>query len=319
MATNPCIIPSLWNSWLLPSQRNDIERMWTCLCDMGLTGRRLALHQDKADQEVFLKQVLSECNIVEEWYHLSLLENWIEHSTDAEPLNKRLQGEHWSVLRQQLEDVILVAVKSASSGMVPVVHMVDEVPSIPLARTRRQLRLSTVTEDVDRNLVEQRELSRWSKEFQDILRGLEAPILEELQMALDPDRALECLTGSYRASTVRGYVRAWKCFQRWLLMAKGKKVRTSAADYIDYIFFRRDEPCGRSVPSNFLQAAKWIESKAGLSQELQLASSVAFKSVVERISAELQSNAPPIKRAPRMLARMIEEMEAYVSNCSRPV
>jgi hypothetical protein len=151
------------------------------------------------------------------------------------------------------------------------------------------------------------------------MKSLDAPILDELQGALDPERALQCLTGSFRASTVRGYVRAWNCFQKWLWMTKAKRIRTSAADYIDYIFFRRDEPCGKTIPLTFLQAVKWIEMKAGLDQAYCFSSSVAFKAVVERVSAELQSEAPPIKRAPRMFARIVEEMESYVLCQDRPV
>jgi len=293
--------------------------MWSCLCRHGLVGRKLALPIDKIDQQVFLNQLLSECNIIEDWFHASLLESWIDRAVEMEPLAKRVQGEHWSVLRQQLDDIIYDAVKSTEQIRAQAVTHTFDVPSIPMARTRLSKYLSAVNEDVDRNLVEQNELQRWSSEFRAILISLDAPVLEELQSTLDPERSLECLTGSFRASSIRGYVRAWKCFQRWLIMCKGKHVRTSAADYIDYIFFRRDEPCGKTVPNCFLQAVRWIEAKAGLPDDQQYSKSIALKSVIERITGELQSSAPPIKRAPRMMARIIEEMEAYVLSSERPV
>ena len=318
MATELLNVPADWSRWLLPSQRSDIEKMWDHLVSLKLTGRKLAVFQNREDQEVFLHQLLAECNIVEEWYHLSLLQNWIDHAIEQEPLAKRLQGDHWPVLRQQLHDVLLTAVKSTMASIQP--HAENpEVPIIPAARTRRNRCVEEMPEEVDRNQVEQLELQRWSREFHNLLKVMEAPVLEELQMSLDPDRAIECLTGSFRASTVRGYVRPWKCFVKWLSMVKGKANRTSAADYIDYIFFRRDEPCGKTVPLRFLQAAKWIEAKAGLVEGTRFAESMAFKSVVERVTGELQSVAAPVKRAPRLPARIIEEMESYVLDQDRPV
>ena len=83
--------------------------------------------------------------------------------------------------------------------------------------------------------------------------------------------------------------------------------------------FRRDEPCGKTIPNTFMQAVKWIENKAGLAEELRFSSSMAFKAVVERVTAELHGDSPPIKRAPRMFARIIEEMEAYILCQDRPV
>ena len=318
MATPPCVIPNSWSAWLIPTQRTDIERLWGCLVKLGLTGRRLAQQHDPSDQDVFLRQLFSECNIVEEWYHMSLSQSWVEQSIDAEPLNKRLQGERWTVLRQQLDDAISVAVKP-KLDISPATRGHEELLPVPTPRTRRCTQLSLASEEVDRNMIEEQELKRWSLELQLILKSLNAPILEELQMALDPERALDCLTGSFRASTVRGYVRAWNSFQKWLWMVKRKRLRTSAADYIDYVFFRRDEPCGKTIPNTFTQAVKWIENKAGLLDDLRFSSSMAFKAIVERISAELQGNSPPIKRAPRMFSRIIEEMESYILCQDRPV
>ena len=286
--------------------------------NLGLTGRRLALRQDPNDQETFMRQLLSECNVIEEWFHISLLQTWTQQATDLEPLNRRLRGERWTALMQQVDDAILAAIM-AKVDVKPATINNEELLPVPMPRTRRCQQLSMVTEEVDRNIIEEQELKRWSSELQVILKVLNAPILEELQMALDPDRALDCLTGSFRASTVRGYVRAWQSFQKWLWMVKAKSLRTSAADYIDYIFFRRDEPCGKTIPNTFLQAVKWIENKAGISENLRFSSSMALKAIVERVSAELQGNSPPIKRAPRMFLRISEEMESYILCQGHPV
>ena len=79
MATLSCVIPSGWSQWMTQTQRADIERMWNCLVKLGLTGRKLAQQQDPSEHDVFLRQLLNECNVVEEWYHMSLLQNWIDH------------------------------------------------------------------------------------------------------------------------------------------------------------------------------------------------------------------------------------------------
>ena len=287
----------------------------------GLTGARLAEQVEPEELETAYQQVLSEAGVThDESFRLSFA-CWVQTAIDRERSAKRLRGSGQPEQAAALADAMAVAMlqrpgaaSSSHEGPLP----------LPLAgaRLRRGIRrmrmLRTAASENDRARVESLERDRWCGLIQQLFVEGEVPAVKTISECMDPARAMHGLVGKARASTLRGYVRLWEQWRRWMQMTRGYPWPQLAADAIDYLRQRADEPCGPSVPGAFLQACSFMEKAAGFEEENRISARRKVTAICESLTAQLGANARPVRRAPRFPVAILAALEMYVADESNP-
>ena len=140
---------------------------------------------------------------------------------------------------------------------------------------------------------ESRLLEVWTKKLIKELRACEAPVLEKLTLSLDTERASELLAGSTRPNTLKRYVGIYKLWRMY--QAEATSGFASGLGGLSAIY-RKDEPCGRSVPGTITKAIRWMEAMAEF-PDLDCASHGRLAwAAKDKIVEALSEGAPPTQR-----------------------
>jgi hypothetical protein len=311
-------IPSAWNVWLTSFQKADVVKLHSKLVSCGLTGRKLALQSSDSDRKSLVQQLLTECQVPEEWFYVKVINIWIDQAISMEPLAKRLM--YTSSSSKMLDDAAhaparivflkdVVRQSDITAFTVPARGM-----TFSLSKTFRHIHDSQ--DDTERDIAEKQALKEWTQELLIIFQQLDAPVLYELNDCMDVPRALEGIAGRARLNTLRNYIKVWQRFHRWLKFAKQKDVIDGPSDIVDFLFAREAEPCGPSVPLSTMIAIRWILKQAGMETNWAVSRSVI--NTVDFIREKLSGAAKLVRRAPRFFTAMLESMELYVLDSHKP-
>lgn len=164
-----------------------------------------------------------------------------------------------------------------------------------------------------------REEAYWKKRLFELLRIIEAPILEAVNQCRDPSMAAFLVAGKARSTTIRSRVRYAYRLAQWLRVDRAKSWPSQAADLLDYITLRAEEPCGSTVPRSIYISFKWMEKAGGFRRTLTPADERLVLAAVEATEASLGGKAGPPRRAPRLFVMMMEALEWMVVNAELPL
>ena len=95
------------------------------------------------------------------------------------------------------------------------------------------------------------ERRKYSLLLTSVIKNAELPVVKLVESLDDPASAWVHLFAARRANTLKNRYKSWKPFQNWLKLHRGRLFPTSCKDAIDYIQFRVDEGCGKTVPESF--------------------------------------------------------------------
>lgn len=286
-------------------------RLWQVLERKGLVGKKLAVFTEN-DATDIASQVCAELGIICEAVFVQHMEVWIRDARRGEPLNKRLRGDHIldPLHAQTLQDrKAQMGSGKPSGGSTSAAFSHLSIPQRPerqrvLDPDEAQARTKRETEMKD----------RWAKELYLELKKMEAPALGELEHCVSEKHLHLALAGRTRASTLKRYVKAWKLWLQWMEAVKGFYMVGTAGDLVEYLFCRYDEPCGPTVPVLIVKAVTWMEKTACVRRDDQVGSSQVVASVRDYIVEMLSKDSPPLKRAPRYPAAMLEALEEAVED-----
>ena len=274
---------------------------------IGLTGQRLAVFE--GEEEAIAAQVASRLGLEPRQWLVDLVGGTIREAVASRDLELRLDGIHRSPAVQTISDAVGAVEKMRSVEADAMASEAQQFPPMP-----KRGKLAKVWKPYPRE-VHQDEAEEKAAVLVTLVDELErfgAPILSELEKSLNPSRARESLFGKYRVSTVRRYLAYWQGFRKWVLHASGKDFPVAPTQLIDYLYAREEEGMGASIPMAVMKAASWFEKTAGLPQEDSLTASPMVQMVAAELTTKLESKAPPIKRAPRLLSCFIPSLEDVV-------
>ena len=87
---------------------------------------------------------------------------------------------------------------------------------------------------------------------------------------------------------------------------------------LDYLHERRLEPCARTVPAAILTSFAFMEKVGAVRPAERLSDSQVLRNTVNQLTADLESKAPPRRKAPMLPVAMIGAMELAVSDVALP-
>ena len=167
--------------------------------------------------------------------------------------------------------------------------------------------------------MQQQELVRWRGELVKIIQSAQLPICEQVCLSTRPEAAISAAVGAARASTIRSRVREWKWASNYVMAVSGCPWPKHVGFILDYLHERRLEPCARSVPSAILKSLAFMERVGGVPDTERFSAQAVVRNTVNQFTMELETGAPPKRKAPMFLVAMISSLELAVSDRSLPI
>jgi len=293
-----------------------LEQLWQVLVHWGLVGKKLAVFPEE-DASDIASQICAELGVICEAIYVQQVEVWIRDARRGEPLSKRLRGEHISdpLHAQVLQDKKRLSSTALASSSKPSTVSFQH----GLVQRPEKQRVLDPEEAQARSRRESEAKDRWAKELYLELKKMEAPALIELEHCVSDKHLHLALAGRTRASTLKRYVKTWKHWLHWMEAVKGQYSAGTAGDLVEYLFCRYDEPCGPTVPVLIVKAVTWMERIACVPNAMRVGESQTVASVRDYIVEMLSKDAPPMKRAPRYPAAIMESLEEAVEDTFLPV
>ena len=91
----------------------------------------------------------------------------------------------------------------------------------------------------------------------------------------------------------------------WLLQVHHEPWPSSVAHFIDYIQDLCESECPRTVPDSTLSALSFIEQAGEVEENSRIATQPMVNQIVNSVTAERSTSAPPTKKAPGFFINMI--------------
>lgn len=289
------------------SRLEDAASIQSLLIKAGLVGSKLALSH--GDEDELAKQVAAELGLEPEAWVREYIHNLVAAAVAADQLEERLTRESSKVGVQRVEEAVLAKEKEKKSKVLEEIERGAQIPRPRAGKLTKpwQPVVSTLEPEQDRDRVILAVL--WEE-----LKIFRAPILEQIGESLSPERAKEALVGKYRPTTVKRYLTYWQGFRKWCWIMTGRTVPTSGVQLVDYLYAREEEGVGPSIPIAVSQAVHWFEKVAGIHDAERMSDAPLVRMAVEELTTRLESKAPPVRRAPRMLVAFLPALEALVMN-----
>lgn len=288
----------------------DMERAAEALSLMrsiGLIGQRLAVFE--MEEEAIAKQLATRMGIEHRSWLTELVKGMINEAVASRDLELRIEGVNRAPAVQNIHDAVAASSRARVAEGVALEREAKQFPPAP-----KKGKLAKVWKPYPRE-VHQDEAEERAAVLVTLIDELErfgAPVLSELEKSLNPIRARESLFGKYRVSTVRRYLAYWQNFRKWVLHSSGKDFPVAPTQLVDYLYAREEEGMGASIPMAVMKAAMWFERTAGIADWETLTSSPMVQMVTSELTVRLESKAPPIRRAPRLLSCFLPALEDVV-------
>ena len=175
---------------------------------LGLEGQRLAV--SLGSEESLARQLADWMGVPHRHWHAGFVTGQVKAAVTMEDLESRVAGDRATSSVPGIHDVQEVESKRKAQSIEPGVGPQEarRKPKRGLLGKSVRLRSGHVVmeDDVAGKIVGK------------LVRELEvynAPVLEEVSKAINPDRATGALMGKYRTSTVRRYLGYWQKFRIW--------------------------------------------------------------------------------------------------------
>ena len=276
------------------------------LRQVGLTGPKLALQV--GDEETLARQLAEEAKVEFAPWIVTVVSNLVKEACDSLEMDVRLAGDKAPPATQAIRDAVSHHEQTGSSGSARASGRAEtNMMVVPQKGRMRKLGTPTMRPSRSEDEEEERVLSALIEE----LEQLGAPVLERMALTSNPTRARQALLGKFRPSTVKRYLAYWQGFRRWSARTNGSMPMTSE-NLLNYLMAREEEGMGPSVPLSISKAVAWMGRVAGYQKEEWCDDDPLVTFMVQDLLRKLESNAPPRRRAPRMLSAFIPALEALV-------
>ena len=289
---------------------SEAAQLLNALEEVGLTGQRLAVSE--GSEESLAKQIASYAGLIHKEWHVQFIRGQVISAVQMAELEGRANGDMADPGIQRIRDAGVAAEKERHS-------QADEKGDPQPVKVPRRGGLGKSVRLPGGRLVLDTEVeSKVKRALLEELGVMRAPILEEIEKAMNPTRAAQAVMGKYRASTIRRYLASWQQFRKWFQTNARKGATPTGINLVDYLYVREEEGMGASIPVAISQAVNWFETLAGIPAEERMAAHPMVSNVVKELTKKLEEGAPPVKRAPRLLACFIPAMEYIVVDARSP-
>eukprot|EP00435_Cladocopium_sp_Y103_P006564 s4728_g2.t1 len=187
------------------------------------------------------------------------------------------------------------------------------VTVLELATKKRQKKLKDEAPDARAKRFDS-ERRKYTVLLANIIKRAGLPVVQLVSTLDDPETAWTHLFAARRANTLKNRFKSWRPFENWLELHRGRCFPTSCKDIIDYMQFRVDEGCGKTVPESFSIALNLIEVLGRVPEDQQLSRDPLWLGHIKSWGAELSADSPPRRPAEMYTVAMIISLELTVED-----
>eukprot|EP00435_Cladocopium_sp_Y103_P056270 s108_g19.t1 len=152
-----------------------------------------------------------------------------------------------------------------------------------------------------------------------IIKSAGLPVVQLVNTLDDPLAAWVHLFAAWRSNTLKNRYKSWRPFEIWLELHRGRRFPLSCKDVIDYMQFRVDEGCGKSVPEAFSVSLHLIETLGRVSVDEQISKDPLWLGHLKSWTAEISADNPPHKPAEMYTIAMLLSLELTVEDEGEPI
>ena len=174
------------------------------------------------------------------------------------------------------------------------------------------------TTGVSRSERERRALEQWQQKLADILLQVKAPALAAADSPSTARQLAIRLAGAARSSTLKRHVQMWQRYCNWLMAAYQVEWPRTVSMILDFLEELAAEPCGKTVPDAFCATVSFMENAAGIPQGDRLSKHAAVQRSLAQITCQLETGAPPTKKARPQPLMLVLALELWVMKEDAP-
>ena len=153
------------------------------------------------------------------------------------------------------------------------------------------------------------ERKKFSLLLSEMIREAGLPVAETINKLDDPKEGWLRLFSTRRANTLKNRYKAWKPFRDWLEIHRSRVFPLSLKDVVDYMQFRMNESCGKSVPGAFSTSLHLMELVGRVPDAEKISKDPLWDGFVRSWTAELNEAGPPTTPAPMFSVAMCIPLE----------
>ena len=163
------------------------------------------------------------------------------------------------------------------------------------------------------------ERRKYARLLANLFKEADLPVVQVLRTVSDPEASWIHLFAARRANTLKNRYKVLRPLRDWLEFHRGYVFPRSVNDAIDYVQFRIDEGCGKTIPESVDIALGLAETLGRVPEPDRITGDPLWKGHVKSWTAELASENPPRKPAEMFTVAMIVSLELLVADEEEPL
>ncbi len=144
----------------------------------------------------------------------------------------------------------------------------------------------------------ERERKKFALSLSNCIREAELPVVSQISSLDDPHEGWLRIFATRRANTLKLRYKTWKAFRDWLEQHCGRVFPLGTKDAVDYLQFRVNEGCGKTVPESLSCAIHLMEQVGKVPESERISKDPVWDAFVKSWASELAENSDPRKVAP---------------------
>ena len=199
-----------------------------------------------------------------------------------------------------------VSVATAALSGIPIAvnnlfHLQDEYKQITSSSAvilleghakRRHLLYKGAPADI-RSQSFERERKKFALLLSNCIKEADLPVVAQISQLSDPHEGWLRIFASRRANTLKSRYKTWKPFRDRLAQHGGPVYPLGTKDAVDYLQFRVDEGCGKTVPESLSWSIDLMEQVGKVPESERISKDPVWDSFVKSWTSELAANSDP--------------------------
>ena len=196
-------------------------------------------------------------------------------------------------------------------------EIVKDGPGFILDLAKRRVKRKLEAKGSQRAEIEREQRELYALQMAEIIREACLPVVFQLDVLQDPNKAWVRIFGSRRSKTLRNRLKAWKKFRDWLSAFTGDVWPKTLAPLIAYIEEKINDGCSLSCPKEFHASLTILEQIGRVSEDKRFSNDPTWMSHMASWKLELESGTRPPKAAKPYSFAILLSLEIFVQDTSQ--
>ena len=165
----------------------------------------------------------------------------------------------------------------------------------------------------------ERERKKFAVLLSNCIKEADLPVVAQISQLNDPHEGWLRIFATRRANTLKSRYKTWKPFRDWLEQHRGRVYPLGTKDAVDYLQFRVDEGCGKTLPESLSCSIHLMEQVGKVPESERISKDPVWDSFVKSWASELAENSDPRRVAPMYTIAMCISLECLVDDLQYPL